>query len=94
MKYVRLYKDGTGLQAEKRLLPLDALSIVLLNSATEIYAHSPDGAIKTSLNGAALTQGDVDKLHEAMIEVAGKAYPDNVIDWWPTDGNITTITIV
>tara|TARA_R100001510_G_C7647494_1_gene204815 strand:- start:225 stop:512 length:288 start_codon:yes stop_codon:yes gene_type:complete len=94
MKYIRLYKEGAGpFSNERHVIPLSAISTVMPAGATKISVYGASGEKIQELNGASLSAADVTLFNEKMAEVAGKAYPDNVVDWWPITGSITSITI-
>ena len=94
MKYIRLYKEGGGpFSDERHVIPLSAISTVMPGGATKINVYGASGEKIQELNGASLTTADTNLFNKKMAEVAGKAYPDNVVDFWPITGNITSITI-
>ena len=94
MKYIRLYKEGGGpFSDERHVIPLSAISTVMPFSAGKMYVYGASGEKIQELNGASLTPADVVLFNKKMAEVAGKAYPDNVVDWWPITGTINSITI-
>jgi hypothetical protein len=95
MKYIRLYKEGGGpFSDERHVIPLSAISTVMPGSAIKISVYGASGEKIQQLDGASLTAADVTLFNKKMKEVAEKAYPDNVVDWWPITGSITGITIV
>tara|TARA_R100001443_G_C3362582_1_gene179327 strand:- start:3433 stop:3642 length:210 start_codon:yes stop_codon:yes gene_type:complete len=69
---------------------------VHFQSANNIYAHGASGAKKINIeaSGGGLTLADVTDLQKKMVEISGTAYPDNVIDWYPATGIITSLTIL
>jgi len=94
MKYIRLYKEGGGpFSDERHVIPLSAISTVMPAGATKISVYGASGEKIQELDGVSLTAADVALFNKKMAEVAEKAYPDNVVDWWPITGSISGITI-
>jgi hypothetical protein len=94
MKFIRIYKDGSdAIETQKRLIPLDAVSWAKFQGVTVINLFSCDGDLQLNLLGGSMTQADVDALNAAMQKCAASPYPENVVDWYPKDGTITSTTI-